>query len=305
MFDVACVIINYNTSRFNIQCIESIIKNTDSLFNYQIVVVDNCSEWEDYKLLKDFCDASSFKELRLVRSRINTGFGAGNMFGVNFIQAQYIAFINNDTLLINDCLSILKEAIEKDSTIAIVGGQSFTQDGKEMLAFNHFASVSKQLLGSGFLEKLNKERYPDRKKEYKTPLLVNYLQGSFMFVKASDFNSIGGFDTNLFLYYEETDLCLRLEKIGKKCYLIPDAKYIHYHGESTPKSNAIKAELKISLLYVIRKHYGYFSYIFLLNIMRIKYLFSAIFKPKNRYLCKILLSGAPLSMSMKTKQSIF
>ena len=54
-----------------------------------------------------------------------------------------------------------------------------------------------------------------------------------MFVNARDFNDVGGFDTNIFLYYEETDLCIRLSKKGKYAYLIPDAEFIHYHGAST------------------------------------------------------------------------
>ena len=132
---------------------------------------------------------------------------------------------------------------------------------------------------------------------------MNYVQGSFMFVRASDFNDVGGFDTNIFLYYEETDLCKRLEKIGKSSYMIPDAKYIHYHGASTPQNIAIKTELKISLLYIIRKHYGYISFWFLLNYLRINYIFSTLFKPKYWYLLKVLLAGAPLSKSLKTKQT--
>jgi GT2 family glycosyltransferase len=201
-------------------------------------------------------------------------------------------------------LSILKLAIEKDNSIAMVGGQSFTETGKQMVAFDHFASISKELFGRDFLEKTNPKKHPKRKLEYTIPVKVNYVQGSFMLVRTSDFNEIGGFDTNIFLYYEETDLCMRLKKINKSCFLIPDAKYIHYHGASTPQNITIKTELKISLLYIIRKHYGYFSYWFLLNYLRINYIFSTLFKPKYWYLLKVLLAGAPLSMSLKTKQII-
>jgi GT2 family glycosyltransferase len=186
----------------------------------------------------------------------------------------------------------------------MVGGQSFTETGKRMVAFDHFASIKKELFGRDFLEKTNPKKYPKRKLEYSNPLKVNYVQGSFMFTRAEDFNNVGGFDTNLFLYYEETDLCMRLEKIGRSCYLIPEAQYIHYHGASTPQSITIKTELKISLLYIIRKHYGYVAFWFLLNYLRINYTFSTLFKPKYWYLLKVLLAGAPLSKSLKTKQKI-
>ena len=304
MFDIAAIIINYNSSKLTRECIDSIIDKTDSTLNFQIIVVDNCSENEDYLSLKQFCEKHSFKNLKLVRSKINTGFGAGNMTGYQYANAKYVAFVNNDTLFLNDCFSILKTAIEKDNNIAMVGGQSFTETGKRMVAFDHFASISKELFGRDFLEKINPKKYPKRKFEYTSAQKVNYVQGSFMFTRTQDFNKVGGFDTNLFLYYEETDLCMRLEKIGKSCYLIPEAHYVHYHGASTPQSITIKTELKISLLYIIRKHYGYLSYWFLLNYLRINYIFSTLFKPKYWYLLKVLLAGAPLSKSLKTKQKI-
>jgi GT2 family glycosyltransferase len=304
MYDIATIIINYNSSKLTQECIDSIIEKTSRKINFQIIVVDNCSEKEDYLTLKQFCDRHSFKNLQLIRSKINTGFGGGNMTGYHYANAKYIAFVNNDTLFLNDCLSILKLAIEKDNSIAMVGGQSYTETGKKMVAFDHFASISKELFGRNFLEKVNPKKYPKRKFEYTSTQKVNYVQGSFMFTKTVDFNKVGGFDTNLFLYYEESDLCMRLEKIGKSCYLIPKARYVHYHGASTPQSITIKTELKISLLYIIRKHYGYLSYWFLLNYLRINYIFSTIFKPKYWYLLKVLLAGAPLSKSLKTQQKI-
>ena len=304
MFDIAAIIINYNSSTLTKECIDSIVHKTSPGLNFQIIVVDNCSEKEDFLSLKQFCEKHTFKNLQLIRSKINTGFGGGNMKGYEYANAKYVAFVNNDTLFLNDCLSLLKTAIEKDETIAMVGGQSYTETGKRMVAFDHFASIKKELFGRDFLEKTNPNKYPKRKLEHRNRLKVNYVQGSFMFTRAEDFNAVGGFDTNLFLYYEETDLCMRLEKIGKSCYLIPEAQYVHYHGASTPQNITIKTELKISLLYIIRKHHGYVAFWFLLNYLRINYTFSTLFKPKYWYLLKVLLTGAPLSKSLKTKQKI-
>lgn len=304
MFDIACIIINYNSSKLTHECVTSIIEKTANSVSFEIIVVDNCSEKEDYLALKKGFENLNFEHFQLIRSKINTGFGGGNMTGVHYANAKYVAFINNDTLFLNDCLSILKNYIENNNFVAVVGGQSYTETGKKMVAFDHFASIAKELLGRDFLEKINPKKYPKRKFEYTLPQKVNYVQGSSMLIRTSDFNEVGGFDTNLFLYYEETDLCMRLAQIGKSCFLVPEAKYVHYHGASTPQNVAIKTELKISLLYIIRKHYGYLSYWFLLNYLRINYMLSAIFKPKYWYLLKVLVAGAPLSKSLKVKQKI-
>lgn len=304
MFDIAVILINYNSSEYSINCIRSIVKNTAKNINYQIIIIDNCSEKEDYLKLKSFCKENDIPNLKLHRSKINTGFGGGNMAGYHYANSKYVAFVNNDTLFLNDCFSILKAAIEKDENIGVVGGQPYTEEGKQIIAFDHFTTITKELLGRNFLEKINPKEHPKRKLEYTNPLKVDCMGGSFIFIRTKDFNKVGGFDTNIFLYYEETDLSMRLRKIGKSSYLIPDAKYIHSHGASTPRSILIKTELKISLLYIIQKHHGFLSFWFLLNYLRINYLFKTIFKPSYLYLLKVLLAGAPLSKSLKTKQII-
>lgn len=304
MFDIAIILINYNSSKHTINCIQSIIDNTSEKVNYQIIITDNCSEKEDYLTLKAFCEAITFPNLELHRSNINTGFGGGNMFGVQYTNSNYYAFINNDTLFLNDCLSILKNTLDNNKNIGIAGAQAYKENGDFMTSLDHFASPVREIIGRNFLELLNPKKYPKRKKKYSTPIQVNFVPGSFMFLRAADFNEIGGFDTTIFLYYEETDLCLRLAKKSKYAYLIPEGKFVHFHGASTEKSIAIKKELKISLLYIMRKHYGYFGHKVVLTYLILKYFISSILKPKNWPLFLLLISGAPISKSLKTKQSI-
>lgn len=304
MFDIALILINYNSSGHSINCIRSIVEKTDNTINYQIIITDNASEKEDYLKLKTFCDSFEFPHLELHRSRINSGFGGGNMFGVQFANAHYLAFINNDTLFKNDCLSILKKELDNNPNIGIAGAQAYKENDSFLISLDHFASPTREIFGRSFLETINSKKYPKRKKIYTQPLQVNFIPGSFMFVRASDFYEVGGFDTSIFLYYEETDLCLRLANKSKFAYLIPEAEFIHFHGASTEKSLAIKKELKISLLYIIRKHYGYFEYKIVLIFLVLKYFFSSIFKPKNWSLFFLILAGAPLSESLKTKQKI-
>jgi len=305
MFDIAVILINYNSSEHSINCIRSIIEKTSTNLNYQIIITDNCSEKEDYLKLKSFCNELNFPNLELHRSIINTGFGGGNMHGIKYANANYLALINNDTLFKNDCLSILKSALEENPKIGIAGAQAYKSNGDFMISLDHFASPAREILGRSFLESINSKKYPKRKKKYSNPIQVNFVPGSFMFVRASDFYDAGGFDTIIFLYYEETDLCIRLANQSKFAYLIPEAEFIHYHGASTEqRSLTIKKELKISLLYIIRKHYGFFGHKIVLLFLTTKYFFSSVFKPKNWSLFFLILSGAPVSKSLKTKQKI-
>ncbi len=214
-YDIGIIIINYNKSDLTIACVKSIIEHTDPKINYQLIVVDNASSFENYSNLRKSLAAASYDDIKIVRSMINTGFGGGNMFGVQHVDSSYYAFINNDTLLVNDCLSILKNYMDKQPEIAVCGPEIQNEEQLRQVSFDHFSNLAREVFGKKFLEIIHPKKFPNRKKRYENPLTVNYINGSFMFCRATDFHNVGGFDTNIFLFYEESDLCYRLFKQGK------------------------------------------------------------------------------------------
>ncbi|MFD2592242.1 glycosyltransferase [Aquimarina hainanensis] len=306
MRDISIIIINYNSSSYTIQCIQSIIEKTSPSINYDIIVIDNASHYDDYsKLLKEIT-ALDNQKITIQRSKLNTGFGGGNMFGVQFANAKYYAFVNNDTILKNDCISISYNFLENTKDASICCPQQYDANDHVQMSFDHFLSLKRELFGRKILEKTNPKRYPKRKKVYTSPLKVECVPGSFLVTKASAFDQVGGFDTNIFLYYEETDLCYRIKKAFSdgNSYLVPEGQYLHFEGQSTKKSNAIKKELKLSLLYVLRKHTGYIPFQVMRFVLTGKFFFKSIIKPKNFDLFLFFLKGAPLSASLKMKQMI-
>ncbi|MDN3593373.1 glycosyltransferase family 2 protein [Zunongwangia endophytica] len=306
---ISCIIVNYNTANFTLDCVASIFDMHQSTEAIEVIVVDNASEKKDYLLLKTKLQQENFPNTKLIRSKQNFGFGAGNMIGINAASnCEYYAFINNDTLQLTDnCLWILKEFMDSTPDAGVCSPQMLDEDKKFRSTIDHFSSLSREILKRSFLEKVNPKKYPSRKNFFHKPTIVNYVQGSFMFFNAEDFNEIGGFDTNLFLFYEESDLGLRLLKERKKyAYIFPETQYIHFKSISIKKNIniLIKRELKISLLYHTYKHYGFFAHQFLLNFLRIRYGLTSIVKPKYFQLFKLLIRGAHLSESLKQKQSL-
>ena len=283
MLDVSCILINYNTSQYSIACINSILENTGDSVTYEIVIVDNASKKEDYLALKEGVSKINSEKVTLVRSLINTGFGGGNMTGVEHaLPCKYFAFINNDTLFkIPNTLAVLVDFMKATPNAGVCSPQMLDEKGNFRKTFDHFASPKREILKRGFLEFINPKRFPNRKKRYEQPLKVDYVQGAFMFVDAQDFKDVGGFDTHLFLYYEESDLCRRiLKQKGKQAYLVPSVEYIHFESASTGSNLTMKIEQKISLFYYLKKHFGWFQFKIVQVYFVIRYFFSSLFKPK-------------------------
>jgi len=303
--DVSVIIINYNSSEYTLKCVEKVLEKTSNELRFEVLVVDNASEPKDFENLKPSLSLINSEKITLHRSRINTGFGGGNMHGVQHARGKYYLFLNNDTLFINDAISICHNFMERASDAAVCGAQIFNEKKEKQVSFDHFTSFWREVFGKQFVEKVFSK--PNRRTAYSEPISVDYVNGSFMFFRAEDFNSVGGFDTNIFLYFEESDICHRLRKKERKTYFVPTASYLHYQGKSIGKSNIpinTKIELKTSMFYVIRKNYGYLHYQILRLFFIVRYGLTSLFKPKYFRLFIRILVGLPLGKSLKHKQTV-
>ena len=268
--------------------------------------MDNASEIADFeKLSNGLSDNSGVK---LVRNHINSGFGAGNNFGVLHATGKYILFLNNDSIINSQVIQDCFHFMESNSTVACCGPQVEDQNGNRRYGFNHFTGFVKEHIGKKAAEFLKGKNSPKiRKRDYQEPIAVDYVNGSFMFFRASDFKSVGGFDTNIFLYYEESDLCYRLKQLGKPTYFLPKSKYVHIQNQSIGKtfdSLQKKAEYNTSLFYVIRKRYGWLYYKLFQFTFCLRFTLKLIAKPKYFPLLIGGFKGFPLFESARQKQQI-
>jgi len=305
IYDVAVILINYNSSKFTIECISSILEQTSNKLSYGVIIVDNASAIDDYEYLVE--NLSQFTEklpVQLFRSRINTGFSTGNMLGIQFISASYYFFLNNDCRLQNDCLDILYNFCEKNKDTALCSPQLYNENGEHQPSFDYFPVILTKIFGLGILRLTYGDRYIKRKGIYTEPVRVDVVSGSQMFIRASAFDEIGGFDTAFFLYCEEEDIALRLARRGYSAYLVPAARNTHKGGASTAASFDIRKEFYISFLYFYRKHYGYARQQLLKLILTIRLLRKSFFIPWNFRLALFVASGAAFKHSMKHKQKI-
>jgi GT2 family glycosyltransferase len=300
-YDVAVITINYNSSRFTIDCVTSILEKTDPKLNLHIVIVDNNSTPEEYKKLDSL---RNLEKVSIVRSKINYGYAAGNMYGVQFARAKYYFFLNNDCVLLNDCTSILFDFCEKNQGAALCSPQLYTDKYQPAPCFDYFPSLLSKFLGTGIFRITRGKDFHPIKKIPTTPIKVDVLSGSQLFVRAGTFNKVGGFDTTFFLYCEEEDIAFRLKKLGYNSYLVPAAHNWHFGGGSTERSLATHKEFLISYLYFYRKHYGFLKTQFLKLYMLLRYTRKTITDISNIHIVILILAGAHLRNSLRHKQAI-
>lgn len=296
---VSIIIINYNTSQLTLNCITS-INTFESNKNIEFIIVDNASQTEDFEFLSE--NLKKIDNIKLIRSKINLGFAAGNMLGFQYANGDFYAFINSDVLFVAPILNPLITFMEQNPNVGVCGPQILNEKGEETTSFRSFEGVRYKLFGKKFLA-LTQPNKPSMLKKYNTPIAVDFIIGSFMFYRAKAFHSVGGFDPNTFLYYEESDICFRLKKNGYATYYLPDLKYIHLEGKSSSVKLNLKLEHLISYLYITRKNLGFFKYAIIKTFLIFSYMLKAPFKKKNRFIfLKLIVMQESLALSMRHKQ---
>ncbi|WP_428739272.1 glycosyltransferase family 2 protein [Sulfurimonas sp.] len=296
---ISFITINYNSSDFTIELLKSIQKHTT--IPYEVIIVDNASRDDDFQNLNNYISDQE-ENIYLIQNRINSGFAAGNMLGVNYASGEYYFFINNDTTLLNDTATILKLHLDQHKNVALVTAQVNDETGNYASSHKLFPSLTKELLGNSIARKINK--FPSNKTKLTTPTAVEVISGSCMFFKASVFCEIGGFDTNFFLYCEEEDISKRILLANEQIHFVPDAKIFHHSGGSTEKNLSILKEYYISYKHLIYKHFNLPTATFLLFLVLFK-LFRRSFKNKQGIqLFLFALRGFPKKESLRYKQTV-
>lgn len=295
---ISFITINYNSSEYTLALLKSIKKYTS--INHEIIIVDNCSRENDYMHLED--NIIKTTNIHLIKNTNNDGFSCGNMLGVKYAKGEYFFFINNDTELLNDTSLFMSNYLDHHLDIALATAKVHDENGNFSSSYKLFPSLIKEIFGNSVARKFSKNKFPSNKIKLDKPTLVEVVSGSCMFFRAKDFNEIGGFDTNLFLYCEEEDLSKRVWDYGKKVVFLPEAEILHHIGGSSTKSFEMEREYYISYNILIRKHFGVLS-VFILKFLLLLKLLRRSFKRENGlrlFLCQV--SGCKKNKSLRYSQ---
>jgi len=298
---VSVITINYNSSAHTLQMVNSLINATKDTVEYEIIIVDNASEEEDFVHLKPLAEDP---RIRIIRSRINGGFASGNMLGVQYATGEYYLFLNNDTLVKDNILALFCSYADEHREAGLLSGQLYDETGKRSTSFKKFPSLLRQALGSSFAKYITNDPFPGNKTILTAPTEVGVVSGSCMFFRRDVFDQIGGFDTVFFLYCEEEDISQRVWNQGFKVISLPQVTITHFAGGSTKRNLAIEKEFYISYMHLLKKHFPIWQQCLLQFLQLLKLLRRSLRSLHYFHLFVFLLKGAPLCKSLRYHQQL-
>lgn len=254
---VSAVIVSYNSQEHITECINS-LKKQKFPGKLEIIVIDNNSRDESQKLL------SKISGIKCFPKKVNLGFSAANNIGLKASRGEYILFINPDTKILGGAIKELLDTFKQYTDIGIVGCKMYWNDSKfQQRCCSTFPTpltciFELTILGKIWINNpiLRKHWFTDW--DRKTFKYIDVIHGGAFMARRQAVEKVGGFDSNYFLYFEESDLCRKIKNAGYLTALNPKAEVIHYSGQSSKSEdkNKILAFFKFSRRYYLRKYYG-------------------------------------------------
>jgi GT2 family glycosyltransferase len=260
---VDVLVVSFNTKDILRDCLASLERHRPPGADLQVSVLDNASQDGSADMV-----AAEFPAARLVRSQENLGFARGNDALAAGSTATHLLLLNSDTVLTEDLVTPLLEALESDPAIALAGPRLVYPDGRAQASSEEFPGLAyeaarllrgtkAQALLAPVVDldaRLARVRQEDRTAERATRD-TDFLWATCWLLRRADVAADGLFDAAFVTYDEDLDLCRRLRAAGRRIVYVPGVSVVHLGGSSST-SESKRRLMEIGRRRYYRRHHG-------------------------------------------------
>lgn len=233
---VAIVILNWNGKHFLEKFLPSVM--TEEYENLSVIVADNASTDDSLFFLQ-----KNYSQIKIITNTVNEGFAKGYNTALKKVSADYYILLNSDVEVTRGWIKPIISLMENDVNIAACQPKILSFDNKKKF---EYAGA-----GGGWIDKLgypfNRGRvFDDCEKDngqYDNAAQIFWATGAALFVRASVYHELNGFDEYFFAHQEEIDLCWRMQRAGYKIFVEPASCVFHVGGGTLPMGNKRKVFL--------------------------------------------------------------
>ena len=271
------VLINFRTAEMTADALRSLVGELGKIPNSCIIVVDNGSDDGSCEVLARTIRDEGWSELAsLVVSERNRGFAGGINHALRPALAgadppEFVYLLNSDAFVEPGAVGVLLAFLERNPGVGICGSYIHGLDGVAHDTAFRFPTILGELIARVPLWPLTPllRRYAVAMPIPSQPQRVDWLAGASMMIRRAVFESIGLFDERFFLYYEETDFCLRAHGAGFPTWYVPESRVAHVGSASTGIQDPSRPRAGYwfeSRRRYLRKHHG-LPYLWLANLV--------------------------------------
>lgn len=235
---VYAIIVNWNGVADTLVCLESLIQVNESFAKLTVVVVDNGSTNDSVIQIK-----KKFPGVHVIETGKNLGFTGGNNVGMDYAlrqNADYIWMLNNDTLVDKNVLSFV--GAFKDTAVGACGSKIYFAPGHEYHADRYTHNERGKVIwyAGGLMDWDNiyaSHRGVDEVDhgQFDESCETPFITGCSFIVRSDLVRSVGKLDDAYYLYLEDLDWSLRIQRAGYKTMYVPSSIVWHVNAGSSGK----------------------------------------------------------------------
>ena len=239
MATVLTVILNWRTPEMTLRSAEAALTAMQGIEG-AITIVDNDSGDGSEEMLRAEVAARGWDRVRVIQSGHNGGFGAGNNVGIRAglpdgARPDFVYLLNSDAFPASDAIRILRDYLEADPGLGMAGSFIHGEDGDPHVTCFRFPTVASEFEGGAQTGPITRllRRHVVPQVIPSQPAAMDWVAGASLMMRQDMLDRIGLFDEGYFLYFEETDLCLRAARGGWRVLYIPQSRVAHIGSVST------------------------------------------------------------------------
>lgn len=233
---VAVVILNWNGRKYLEQFLPSVAASTYS--RLEIIVADNGSSDDSVAFVMQH-----YPSIRIIRLSENFGFAKGYNEALKGVSADYYILLNSDVEVEPGWVEPMVALLQRDKAIAACQPKLRSFHHRELFEYAGAAGGWLDRYGYPFARGRIFDICERDQGQYDSEEPIFWASGAALFIRATVFHEVGGFDEYFFAHQEEIDLCWRIQLAGYWVYACPAAVVYHVGGGTLPKGNSRKTYL--------------------------------------------------------------
>ena len=237
MSKITVVIPHYNGIEILRDCLQSLYKNTFT--DFMTLVIDNGSTDGSQDFIK-----KDFPQVKLIENEKNLGYAGGCNQGIKMSETPYVLLLNNDTLMPDNFLLEMVNAIELDDRIAMVQPKILSIQNKDHFDYSGGAGGELDIFGYPFARgRIFDEVEKDDGQYDAIDTNCFWTSGCALLLRKSVTDKIGLLDEDFFAHQEEIDLNWRAQLAGYRNVVTMKTYIYHYSGYTLRSDNERKMYL--------------------------------------------------------------
>lgn len=226
MLSVSIVVVSYGSAAYLAECFSSLLESAAAYGpeRVKVALVENHQAAAQVKKSRQAIMPFLKKGVQFWQAPANLGYGAGANYGWSRLgESDLKIVLNPDMRFPVEWLSAFVRPFEQDASIGIAGCKLLDGDGH----IQHAGGLIRRDLV--LAEHFGAGEPDDGRWDDSCP--VEFVTGAAMAIRARLFEEMGGFDPAFFPgYYEDVDLCRRVQALGYKVWYEGKAAAYHFEG---------------------------------------------------------------------------